>query len=181
MDIEIRDLANNFGTSIEDLQQLLKTDEAYVDRLISQTQEEAEQVPFIGDLRNVLGLMRSHNTLAKTAARFLGQTPDDPFNLSPIEEETEEEEEDRTTYPNSSSSEDEAVEAQRLRLDPDYVPSTASEGTTATNCQVTSEVEEWQQTETDDIKLCSERHNVRGGEVRLLNYGNVPVKMSTIY
>jgi hypothetical protein len=79
MDIQIRDLANNIGTSVEDLQQLLKTDEAYVDRLISQTQEEAEQVPFIGELRIVLGLLRSDNFSAKSAAKILGQTPDDLY------------------------------------------------------------------------------------------------------
>jgi hypothetical protein len=54
-----------------------------------------------------------------------------------------------------STSEDEAVEAKRLRIDPDYIPSTASEGTlTATNSQVTSEEEkeeeEKEETETEE-------------------------------
>jgi hypothetical protein len=55
-----------------------------------------------------------------------------------------------TSSSSSSSSEDEAVEAKRLKLDPDYVPSTASEGTqTGTNSQVQSE-EEDESTETDE-------------------------------
>jgi hypothetical protein len=34
------------------------------------------------------------------------------------------------------------MEVKRLRLDPDYVPSTASEGTTAANIQITTKEEE---------------------------------------
>ncbi len=56
----------------------------------------------------------------------------------------------------SSSSEDEQVEAKRLKLDPDYTPSTASESplTTAANSQEASEEEEEEnkesETEEDD-------------------------------
>jgi hypothetical protein len=54
------------------------------------------------------------------------------------------------TSPSSSSSEDEAVEAKRQKLDPDYVPSTASEGTqTGENSRVTSEKEEEEETEEE--------------------------------
>jgi hypothetical protein len=44
------------------------------------------------------------------------------------------------------------VEAKRLKLDPDYVPSDTSEGTmTATNSQEVSELEEEEgETETED-------------------------------
>jgi hypothetical protein len=56
----------------------------------------------------------------------------------------------------SSSSEDERVKAKRLKLDPDYTPSTASESplTTAANSQEASEEEEEEnkesETEEDD-------------------------------
>jgi hypothetical protein len=55
----------------------------------------------------------------------------------------------------SSTSEDEAVEAKRQKLDPDYEPSTASEGTlTATQSQEVSleedNEEEEDETETDE-------------------------------
>jgi hypothetical protein len=50
---------------------------------------------------------------------------------------------DDTSSSSSSSSEDEGTEAKRLKIDPDYVPSTASEGTlTANNSPVVSEREE---------------------------------------
>jgi hypothetical protein len=54
----------------------------------------------------------------------------------------------------SSDSEDEAVEAKRLKLDPDYEPSTASEDSlTAPNSQDVSEEEEeemLEETETEE-------------------------------
>jgi hypothetical protein len=60
----------------------------------------------------------------------------------------------RTPSPNitsSSTSEDEAVEAKRQKLDPDYAPSTASEGTlTATQSQEVSECEEEKEEEEED-------------------------------
>jgi hypothetical protein len=50
----------------------------------------------------------------------------------------------------SSSSEDEELEAKRLKIDPDYVPSTASEGTvTAYNSPVVSEREEEEPEKTE--------------------------------
>jgi hypothetical protein len=59
----------------------------------------------------------------------------------------------------TSSSEDEAVEAKRQKLDPDYMPSTASESplTTAANSQEASENEELSEIEpaesdTDDTE-----------------------------
>jgi hypothetical protein len=90
---------------------------------------------------------------------------------SSTEEEEEEEDEERTlntTYLDSScsnslcdscsftSSEDEMVEAKRIKLDPDYAPSTASDGTatpaaTAPSSQVSSEEEEEEEDEeTED-------------------------------
>jgi hypothetical protein len=54
----------------------------------------------------------------------------------------------------NSSSDDEVVENKRLKLDPDYIPSTTSEGTlTATNSQDVSEEEDErkkEETETED-------------------------------
>jgi hypothetical protein len=51
----------------------------------------------------------------------------------------------------SSSSNDEQVEAKRLKLDPDYVPSGTSEGTmTGTDSQEVSELEEEEKTETEE-------------------------------
>ncbi len=139
--------------------------------------DEAEHQSFRGDLRNVLSLMRSHQFSAKTAARILGQTPEEPFEFNSTEEEEEdedeeeedeeeeeedeeeEEEEDDTPDPENScsnslrdscsltSSDDEKMEAKRIRLDPDYAPSTTSDGTetpaaTAPSSQVLSEEEE---------------------------------------
>jgi hypothetical protein len=53
----------------------------------------------------------------------------------------------------SSSSEDEEVEAKRLKIDPDYVPSTASEGTvTAYNSPVLSEKEEEEEPEETETE-----------------------------
>jgi hypothetical protein len=50
----------------------------------------------------------------------------------------------------SSSSEDEELEAKRLKIDPDYVPSTASEGTvTAYNSPVVLEREEEEPEKTE--------------------------------
>jgi hypothetical protein len=61
----------------------------------------------------------------------------------------------------SSSSEDEVVEAKRQKIDPDYVPSTASEGTlTAYNSPVMSEreeEEEIEETETEEDSWCPSR------------------------
>jgi hypothetical protein len=52
----------------------------------------------------------------------------------------------------SSSEEDEAVEAKRQKLDPDYMPSTASTSplTTAPNSQEVTDNEEMTETDTED-------------------------------
>ncbi len=60
-------------------------------------QEKAEEISFIGDLRNVISLIRSHGSSAKTADNILRQTPDEPFNFESTEEEEEEEEEKDAT------------------------------------------------------------------------------------
>ncbi len=146
MDHEIDELADEIGLSVARLQQLLQKDDRYIGQLISlgRSQEFAERASFIGDLRNVLGLMASHNFSAHTAARMIGQTPENPVEISTTEEEDEDEDQQHETsssqdeasvYPGSSqsscrdsqsvtSSEDEpTVKAKRLKRDPDYQPS----------------------------------------------------------
>jgi hypothetical protein len=154
MDREIEQLATEIGLSVTRLQHLLQKDERYIGQLVSlgRSREFAERASFIGDLRNVLGLMASHNFSAHTAARMIGQTPENPVEISTTEEEEDEENEEQQqqqpqqheasssqdeafVYPSSSgsscveslsvtSSEDEhTVEAKRLKIDPDYLPS----------------------------------------------------------
>jgi hypothetical protein len=178
----IEELINEIGLSEAELRRVLKKDEPNINRLVVMgiPRDEAEHQSFRGDLRNILSLMRSHRFSAKTAARILGQTPEEPFEFHSTEEEDEqdededeeeeeqeqeqeadeeEEEEDDTPYPESScsnsirdscsltSSDNEEMEAKRIRLDPDYAPSTTSDGTetpaaTAPSSQVPSEEEE---------------------------------------
>ena len=143
MDNEIDELADEIGLSVTRLQQLLQKDDRYVNQLIAlgRTREFAERASFIGDMRNVLGLMHSHNFSAHTAARMIGQTPENPVEISTTEEDEDEEDEpprtpssqdDESVYPDSSqsshedteSSEDEpTVQAKKLKRDPDYHPS----------------------------------------------------------
>jgi hypothetical protein len=147
MDREIDELADEIGLSVARLQQLLQKDDRYIGQLISlgKSQDFAERASFIGDLRNVLGLMASHNFSAHTAARMIGQTPENPVKISTTEDEDDEDEDqqhktsssqdDASVYPGSSgsscgdtqsmtSSEDEpTVKAKRLKRDPDYQPS----------------------------------------------------------
>jgi hypothetical protein len=142
MDREIDELADEIGMSVARLQQLLQKDDRYISQLMAlgRSREFAERASFIGDLRNVLGLMASHNFSAHTAARMIGQTPENPVEISTTEEEEDEDEQPRTpssqddesVYPDSSqsswedtqSSEDEpTVQAKRLKRDPDYHPS----------------------------------------------------------
>jgi hypothetical protein len=156
IDNTIADLVTDIGLSEAELKRVLKKDTEYINRMIvlGYTREEAEKYSFLGDLQNILSLMRSHQFSPKTAARLLGQTPDSPYEFSSTEEEEEEEDENEptrptdeeaeesTTYPSSpnsislrsscsiTSSDDEAVERKRIKLDPDYEPSTDSEGTT---------------------------------------------------
>jgi hypothetical protein len=182
MDREIDELADEIGLGVARLQQLLPKDEQYIEKLVSlgKSQEFAERASFIGDLRNVVGLMASHNFSAHTAARMVKQTPENPVEISTTEDEEDEDEEQQqpqqqeasssqdeaSVYPGSSesscresqsisSSEDEpAVEAKRLKLDPDYLPSddTSVESTpetTAANSQLPSE-EESEEEETTE-------------------------------
>jgi hypothetical protein len=145
MDREIDELADEIGMSVARLQQLLQKDDRYIGQLIAlgRSQEFAERASFIGDLRNVLGLMNSHNFSAHTAARMIGQTPENPVEISTTEDEDDEDQQPRTpssqddasVYSGSSgssygdtqsltSSEDEpTVKAKRLKRDPDYQPS----------------------------------------------------------
>ncbi len=147
MDSEIDDLADEIGMSVARLQQLLQKDDRYIGQLIAlgRSREFAERASFIGDLRNVLGLMASHNFSAHTAARMIGQTPENPVEISTTEDEEDENEDQQpetpssldetSVYPGSSnsscediqsvtSSEDEpTVKAKRLKRDPDYQPS----------------------------------------------------------
>jgi hypothetical protein len=143
MDREIDELADEIGLSVARLQQLLQKDNRYIGQLIAlgKSKKFAERALFIGDLRNVLGLMASHNFSAHTAARMIGQTPENPVKISTTEEEEDEEDEqprtpssrdDESVYPDSSqssyedteSSEDEpTVQAKRVKRDPDYHPS----------------------------------------------------------
>jgi hypothetical protein len=184
MDREIDELADEIGLDVARLQQLLPNDEQYIEKLVSlgRSQEFAERASFIGDLRNVVGLMASHNFSAHTAARMIRQTPENPVEISTTEDEEEEDEEpqqqpqqqeslssqdEASVYPGSSenscaesqsisSSEDEpAVEAKRLKLDPDYLPSddTSVESTpetTAANSQLPSEEESEEEEETTE-------------------------------
>jgi hypothetical protein len=200
IDAEIESLTSEIGLSVDALKQVLKRDDKYIEELVNQGHplDVAERASFIGDLRNVISLMISHKFTAKTAARVLSQTPEEPFNFSSTEDEEETEEEEqkqddenpnpgrRSIRPNfirpeisssssssssnlasssinsrscnnpssssSSSSGDEAVEAKRLKLDPDYVPSTASTSplTTANNSQETSEKEGSTEIETEE-------------------------------
>jgi hypothetical protein len=180
MDREIDELADEIGLDVARLQQLLPKDEQYIEKLVSlgRSQEFAERASFIGDMRNVVGLMASHNFSAHTAARMIRQTPENPVEISTTEDEEDEDEEQQqpqqqgssqdeiSVYPGSSesscrdsqsisSSEDEpAVEAKRLKLDPDYLPSddTSVESTpetTAANSQLPSE-EESEEEETTE-------------------------------
>jgi hypothetical protein len=143
MDNEIDELADEIGMSVARLQQLLQKDERYIDQLIAlgRSREFAERASFIGDMRNVLGLMASHNFSAHTAARMIGQTPENPVEISTTEEEDEDEEDEQPRTPSSrddesddssqsswedsQSSEDEppTVQAKRVKRDPDYYPS----------------------------------------------------------
>jgi hypothetical protein len=143
MDNEIDELADEIGLSVARLQQLLQKDDRYISQLIAlgRSREFAERASFIGDMRNVLGLMHSHNFSAHTAARMIGQTPENPVEISTTEEDEDEEDEpprtpssqdDESVYPDSSqsshedteSSEDEpTVQAKKLKRDPDYHPS----------------------------------------------------------
>jgi hypothetical protein len=146
MDLEIEQLATEIGLSVTRLRHLLKTDERYIGQLISlgRSREFAERASFIGDLRNVLGLMASHNFSAHTAARMIGQTPENLVEISTTEDEEEDDEQQQqrdvdtpssldeaSVYPGGSgsspsvtSSEDEdTVEAKRLKRDPNYLPS----------------------------------------------------------
>ncbi len=142
MDREIDELADEIGISVARLQQLLQKDDRYIDQLIAlgRSREFAERASFIGDMRNVLGLMASHNFSAHTAARMIGQTPENPVEISTTEEEDEDEEDEQPRTPSSGddesddssqsswedsqSSEDEpTVQAKRLKRDPDYQPS----------------------------------------------------------
>ncbi len=181
MDREIEELAVEIGLSVTRLRHLLQTDERYIGQLVSlgRSREFAERASFIGDLRNVLGLMASHNFSAHTAARMIGQTPENPVEILTTEEDEEENEEQQqpqqheasssqdeaSVYPGSSesscaeslsvsSSEDEpTVEAKRLKLDPDYLPSDTSvestPATTTTNSRLPSE-EETEEEETTE-------------------------------
>ncbi len=143
MDREIDELADEIGMNVTRLQQLLQKDDRYIGQLIAlgRSREFAERASFIGDLRNVLGLMASHNFSAHTAARMIGQTPENPVEISTTEDDEDEEDEqprtpssqdDESVYPDSSqssweateSSEDEpTVQAKRFKRDPDYHPS----------------------------------------------------------
>jgi hypothetical protein len=193
----VEELVAEIGLSENELRRVLKRDDRYIDQLVVRgiPQDEAEYHSFRGDLRNILSLMRTHNFSAKTAARILGQMPEEPFEFhstmeeeedgqdedEPDQDEDEEEEQqerqtdeegeqeeddDDTAYPDSScsnslrdtcsltSSEDEETEAKMIRLDPDYAPSTTSDGTetlaaTAPSSQVPSEEEEDSDDETE--------------------------------
>ena len=143
MDREITELADEIGMSVDRLQQLLQKDERYIGQLMAlgRSREFAERASFIGDMRNVLGLMASHNFSAHTAARMIGQTPDNPVEISTTEEEDEDEEDEQPRTPSSrddesddssqsswedsQSSDDEppTVQAKRVKRDPDYYPS----------------------------------------------------------
>jgi hypothetical protein len=169
MAAEIENLSNDIGLPVEVLRKMLPHDEPCIARLIESgySREHAEEISFIGDLRNVLDMMSSDNFSAKTAAYILRQDSDVPVYF----DSTDEEDEDKTdssketgsassakssSSNSSSNSEDERKqEAKRIKLDPDFVPSaTTSEdsstaNTTANNSVVTTEVEETE-TETEE-------------------------------
>jgi hypothetical protein len=159
MENEINELSVEIGLSVPRLQQLLEKDERYIGQLVSlgRSRDFAEKASFIGDLRNVLGLMASHGFSAHTAARLIGQTPENPVEISTTEDEDDEENEEQpqqheneapssqdeeSVYPCSSGSscvkslsvtsseDDDTVEAKRLKVDPDYRPSETSGTTT---------------------------------------------------
>jgi hypothetical protein len=176
-DNTIAELVAAIGLSEPELKRVLKKDRAYINRLVilGYTQEEAERYSFIGDLQNILSLMRSHQFSAKMAARLLGQTPDSPYEFSSTEEDEEDEDEeeeptneesdDTSTYPSSpstshlrsscsvtSSSEDDTVaERKRIKLDPDYVPSEdTTPAITAPSSQVSSDSEREEEEEEEE-------------------------------
>jgi hypothetical protein len=114
MDIIIQEQADKIGLSVSKLQKMLKRDDDFVNHLITlgQSREEAEQQSFLGDLRNMMSLMRSHNFSAHTAARLLRENPDNPQEISTTEDEEdgeEEEEDNRTRKLPSISSEESDV------------------------------------------------------------------------
>jgi hypothetical protein len=100
MDQEIAQLVTDIGLNLPRLHQLVQKDDRYIGQLVSlgRTREFAEKASFIGDLRNVLGLMRSHGFSAHTAARLIGQTPENPIEISTTEDEDEEEVEDQQEH-----------------------------------------------------------------------------------
>jgi hypothetical protein len=161
---EIAELADDIGFPVEALRAMLPRDNPFVDRLVNMgyDEESANDVSFIGDLRNVIILMRSHGVSAKTAASLLRQTPELPFEFDSPEEEQKEdddqenkENENETETNSSSSSCDESKEAKRARLDPDYQLSSASDSstTTAGNSQEEDETD----TETEEESWCPSR------------------------
>jgi hypothetical protein len=80
----IAELVADIGLSETELRRVLRKDKPYINRLVvlGYSRDEAEEHSFIGDLRNVLSLMRSHQFSIKTAARILWQTPEDPYEFS---------------------------------------------------------------------------------------------------
>jgi hypothetical protein len=181
MDREIDQLTIDIGLSVQRLQQLLKKDERYIGQLISlgRSKEFAEKAFFIGDMRNVLGLMASHGFSAHTAARLIRQTPENPVEISTTEEEEDEEQQQQqqhqreidapssldeaSVYPGSSGSScikspsitssdnEEAVRAKRIKMDPDYQPSETSGGTTpATTTASNSRLPSEEETEEEE-------------------------------
>ncbi len=179
----IADLVAEIGESEEELKRVLKKDRAYINRLVvlGYTREDAERYSFIGDLQNILSLMRSHQFSPKTAARLLGQTPESPYEFESTEEEDEETEDEEEepphaesdttpSYPSSpstsrlrsscsitssSSSEDDTPAARkRIKLDPDYVPSNdTTPADTAASSQVSeSEREEEEEEEEEETE-----------------------------
>jgi hypothetical protein len=93
----VEELIAEIGLSEAWLRRVLRTDEPYINRLVllGIPRDEAKYQSFRGDLRNVLALMRSHHFSARTVARILGQTPEEPFNFNSTDEEDEEEEDEQ--------------------------------------------------------------------------------------
>ncbi len=178
-DNTIADLVAEIGESEEELKRVLKKDRAYINRLIvmGYSKEDAERYSFIGDLQNILSLMRSHQFSPKTAARLLGQTPENPYEFESTEEEDEETEDEEEqpayaesdttpSYPSSpstsrlrsscsltssSSSEDDTPAARkRLKMDPDYVPSI---DTTPADTAASSQVSESEEEEEEEEEI----------------------------
>jgi hypothetical protein len=88
----VDELVAEIGIPEHELRRVLRRDDRYINRLIvlGLPEDEAEYQSFRADLKNVLSLMRSHRFSAKTAARILGQTPEEPFEFnSTTEDETE--------------------------------------------------------------------------------------------